>query len=84
MTNWPDWWSWELEFSDHLVLRMGQRDFHATDIRTMLDDASGIVPDSNPGRWLVLTTFRGVAWNVVLEPDHVERIIVVITAFEVF
>jgi hypothetical protein len=82
--NFPAWWSWELECSDHLVLRMGQRDFNAADIRIMLEDASAIVPDAEPGRWLVLTKFRGVAWNVILEPDQAESIIVVITAFEVF
>ena len=82
--NWPDWWSWELEFADHLLLRMDQRGFNEAELRMMLEEASGMVPDSDPGRCLILTTFRGVAWNVVLEPDHAERIIVVITAFEVF
>ena len=84
MIDWPDWWSWDLEFADHLLLRMGQRDFNEAELRMMLEEASGIVPDEDAGRWLVLTNFRGVAWNVVLEPDHAQRIIVVITAFEVF
>ena len=84
MSNWPDWWSWEIRLSDHVLLRMGQRDFSEADLRAMLDDASGVLPDADPGRWLVLTQFRGVAWNVVLEPDRAEAIIVVITAFEVF
>jgi hypothetical protein len=80
--RWPDWWTWELRFSDHALLRMRQRGFNETDLRIMLADAVSVRPDAEPGRWVVATRLRGDAWVVVLEPDLWERIIVVITAFE--
>jgi hypothetical protein len=72
------------QFSDHVLLRMEQRDFNEADLRMMLEDASKVIPDADPARWIVLTQFRGVAWRIVLEPDRASTIIVVITAFEVF
>jgi hypothetical protein len=83
MSDRPDWWSWEIELSDHLVLRMAQRDFNEADLRTMLEDANSVTPDAIPGRWFISTTFRGSPWAVILEPDLAERIIVAITAFEI-
>ena len=56
----PAWWSWEIELSDHLLLRMAQRDFNETDLRAMLQDATGVIPDAEPGRWFVTTTFRSL------------------------
>ena len=41
MVESPDWWSWELELSAHLLKRMMDRQFNEADLRLMLDDASG-------------------------------------------
>ena len=83
MKDFPDWWSWELQFCDHVLLRMSQRNFNEADLRAMLEDATTITPDPDPGRWRVIAQFRGTPWAVILEPDLDENIIVVITAFEI-
>lgn len=79
--NWPAWWDWELDFSSHLEKRMPQRDFTEIDLRTMLDRATRYQPDFIEGRWGVTTHHRHRAWEVVVEPDFVERLLVVITAY---
>ena len=78
----PHWWEWELEFSAHLLERMASRDFTEIDLRTMLQAPVGIEEDIEPGRWRIEGHFRGAAWKVIVEPDHDDRKIVVITAFE--
>ena len=84
MTNWPNWWNWELRLSDHVLTRMEQRHFNEAELRAMLEDSSAVFPAADPGRWLVATRFRGASWNVVLEPDMADAIVVVVTAFELF
>ena len=79
--NWPVWWDWELEFSSHLEKRMLQRDFTEIDLRTMLDRATGYHADFVEGRWIIETHHRHHAWAVVVEPDYLERLVVVITAY---
>ena len=41
MVEWPQWWSWELEFSPHLLKRMVDRSFNEADLRLMLENAIG-------------------------------------------
>ena len=36
VTNWPDWWSWDLEFSPHILKRMMDRGLTETDFRAMI------------------------------------------------
>ena len=79
--NWPSWWEWELELSPHLEKRMVQRDFTEIDLRTMLHQATGYHPDVEPGRWAIETRHRGSAWEVIVEPDHTARQMVVVTAY---
>jgi len=31
MTEWPEWWGWELEFTSHLLKRMIDRGFSEAD-----------------------------------------------------
>ncbi len=83
MINFPPWWSWELELSLHVLRRMIDRDFSETELRTMLDDAFDISPNKEPGRWTVTTRHDGNNWKVILEPLDQERIIRVITAFQI-
>ncbi len=83
MAEWPDWWSWELELSPHLLKRMGDRGFDEPDLRLMLEDGSGYHADYEPGRWVVETRHAGAAWEVIVEPDPREKMLVVVTAYPI-
>ncbi len=83
MSNWPDWWEWELEISPHMLKRMIDRRFSETDLRTMMEHATTFRPDSEPGRWVVEAKHDSRAWQVVVEPDTIDKLLVVITAFPV-
>lgn len=79
--EWPDWWRWELEIAPRMEKRMEDRGFSETDLRAMLQDASAIRPDIAPGRWVVETRFAGSEWEVIVEPDKDERLLVAVTAY---
>lgn len=81
MTNWPEWWDWALELSPHVLKRMIDRGFTETDLRTMMDAAVSLRPAAEPGRWLVETSLESRPWHVVVEPDAIDELVVVITAF---
>lgn len=83
MLHWPDWWSWELELSPHLLKRMIDRQFTETDLRQMLDDATGFHADHEPGRWAIEARHAGEPWEVIVEPVDVEQVLVVVTAYRV-
>lgn len=81
--DWPDWWSWDLELSSHLLKRMVDRDFTEGDLRTMLVDASGFRPDYEPKRWVIETRHYGRSWEIIVEPDRSERVLVVVTGYPI-
>jgi hypothetical protein len=81
--NWPDWWDWELELTPHLLKRMQDRGFSETDLRRMLEDAIVLREDVEPGRWLVETLHHTAHWEVILEPDPVDELLLVITAYAI-
>ncbi len=83
LQNPPDWWMFELELSEHLEDRMDDRFFNEVDLRIMIDDADGIRVGSRIGRWVIETTHNDDAWEVVVEPDERDEVIVVITAYKV-
>jgi len=62
-------------------LRMADRDFDEIDLRTMLENASGFSPNIVPGRFTVHTRHSGQPWEVIVEPDDVDELLVVITAY---
>ena len=74
---WPDWWEWELELTPHLEKRMEDRDFTEVDLRAMLEQAEV------EGRWVIETRHRRHRWHVIVEPDPVEHLLVVVTAYSV-
>lgn len=82
-SNLPDWWSWELELSTHVIKRMKDRSFTETDLRAMIEDVYELVPDVTPGRWLVRAALGGQEWAVIIEPDDGEQVVVVVTAYPV-
>jgi hypothetical protein len=49
----------------------------------MLEHAAGFRADVVDGRFVIETRFRGHPWEVVVEPDEVEHLPVVVTAFGV-
>lgn len=81
MRRWPEWWSWDLEFTAHLLKRMKDRSFSEVDLRTMLTKAMAFHPDVEPGRWAIVTRHRRRTWEVIVEPDDRARVLVVVTAY---
>ena len=83
MPKWPEWWEWELELSPHLLKRMIDRGFTETDLRKMMAQAIGLREDAGPGRWVVEAEHDSRPWHVIVEPDTMDKLLVVITAFPV-
>ena len=83
MPQWPDWWSWELRLSAHLLRRMVDRDFTETDLRLMMADARDYHWDVAPGRWIIHGRLAGRSWEVIVEPLPEERVLFVVTAYPV-
>ena len=81
--RWPDWWEWELELTPHVERRMEIRDFSEVSLRDMLQCAVGYRPDFVEGRYLIETTFRNRRWEVIVEPDEIDHLLVVVTAYKV-
>jgi hypothetical protein len=80
----PHWWEWELEFTPHIEKRMVQRNFTEIDIRTMLENAIQIKQDHNQhGRWIIVSKLDKVMWEIIVEPDIEEQLIILITAFPI-
>jgi hypothetical protein len=81
MTEWPEWWEWEPEISSHVLKRMADRDFNEIDLRLMLERATGYHADVEEGRWVIETSQAGRAWEIVVEPQPDDKVLVVITAY---
>jgi hypothetical protein len=81
--HWPEWWEWELDVSRHARRRMVKREFSETDLRVMLTDARSYCRAEDPDRFLIQTKWHGRPWVVVVEPDAIQTILVVVTAYEV-
>lgn len=81
--NWPEWWSWELEFTPHLERRMSDRHFDEIDLRTMLSVATAFRRGAVEDRWIIATRHNSNAWEVVVEPDAQDRSLVLVTAYRV-
>lgn len=81
MTEWPSWWTWEPEFSPHVLKRMVDRQFNEADLRLMLEEALGYHENHEPGRWVIVTRLHGMHWEVIVEPDAQARVLVIVTAY---
>jgi hypothetical protein len=81
MIEWPEWWEWELEFSQHLLKRMVDRQFNEVDLREMLERAIGYHKNHEEGRWAIETRLADDDWIVIVEPLVDESILLVITAY---
>ena len=83
LENAPDWWNFELELSPHVEERMIDRGFSEVDLRLMVEAAGHVRPAATNGRWIVETSHNGDSWEVIVEPEDRDRVIVVITAYRV-
>lgn len=80
---WPEWFHWELGLTPHAKKRMLDRDFTEVDLRDMLEHATGYRADVVQGRWVIESRHRGIAWEVIVDPDERSRKLVVVTAYPV-
>jgi hypothetical protein len=62
---------------------MVDRGFSEVDLRLMLDGATRFRQDIERGRYVVETKHLSKTWEVIVEPDVSERLLVVITAYPV-
>ena len=81
--TWPAWWEWEIELTPHLEKRMEDRDFTEVDLRAMLHRARGFKDDVVGGRFVIETDHKRAAWEVIVEPDEIDHLLVVVTAYPV-
>lgn len=80
---WPHWWAWELDLTPHLLKRMEDRDFNEIDLRAMLEQALAYRPDAVDGRWVIEARHNRRRWEIIVEPDELERLLVVVTAYPI-
>lgn len=62
---------------------MEDRDITEVDLRLMLQGARSFREDDVEGRFVIETQHRGRAWEVIVEPDEIDRLLVVITAYAI-
>jgi hypothetical protein len=81
--TWPPWWKWDVELTPHVEKRMEDRGFTEVDLRGMLEHAIALRADVVDGRYVVEARHGGRAWEVIVEPDEVDQLLVVVTAYRV-
>ena len=81
--TWPEWWTWELELTPHLLKRMEDREFNEVDLRQMLEHALSYRPDAVRGCWVIDARHGGRRWEIIVEPDGIEYLLVVVTAYPI-
>lgn len=82
-TDWQAWWDWELELSSHVLKRMVDRDFSDVDLRAMMESAVSFREGDEAGRFVVVTSHEQRPWEVIVEPDADDHLLIVITAYPV-
>ena len=60
---------------------MEDRGFNEVELRDMLERGQGYRRDVVEGRWVIATSHRQLAWEVVVEPDYEEQRLVIVTAY---
>ncbi len=81
--DWPEWWAWDLDFTSHLLERMIDRCFSEVDLRAMMESARGLRQDELGDRWVIETVRDSRPWEVIVEPDWDDQLLIVITAYPV-
>lgn len=62
---------------------MVDRRFSEVDLRSMMSVAMDLHEDHEAGRWVVETSHDARRWEVIVEPDPTDQLLVVITAYPV-
>ena len=83
MPPFPLWWTWELLFTGHARLRMEQRGISETDVRVIIERATGFGRSVVEGRFTIRSRYRNRSWIVIVEPDVEMELLVVVTVYEV-
>ena len=60
---------------------MIDRRFTEVDLRRMLEHAAQYSPDIAEGRWVIRAWHQGRNWEVIVEPDFDQQLLVVVTAY---
>ena len=60
---------------------MIDRRFTELDLRRMLQHASGYSRDVMEGRWIIKARHEKKDWEVIVEPDHERKLLVVVTGY---
>lgn len=81
MSPWPEWWDWDLELTPHLEKRMEERGLDELGLRTLLHAARRFRPDTVPGRFAIEGGHERRRWEVIVEPDEEDEVLVVVTAY---
>ena len=80
---WPEWWFWNIEITPHVEKRMVQRDFSEIELRTMLHGAHNFENDAVFGRFKIKSKLKGKSWEIIVEPDSIEKLLVIITGYQI-
>ena len=62
---------------------MIQRDFTEIDLQDMFDRARHYRPDIGEGRWVIETCHLNRDWEIIVELDPEEQLLVIITAYSI-
>ena len=82
--SWSEWWDWDIEFTPHLLKRMEDRNFDEVDLREMLNRSKSYKSNIVEGRWVIETQHERHPWEVIVEPNDSEKLLVVVTAYPVW
>ena len=83
MPTFPEWWNWDLSFTSHAESRMEQRAGTEVEVRAMLERATSFEPNVVEGRFMIHVRHAQRPWIAIVEPDAEEKLLVVVTAYEV-
>ena len=62
---------------------MLDRSFTEVDLRRMLEHPRGYRADIVEGRWVIETRHNRKDWEVIVEPDNEQKLLVVVTGYPV-
>jgi len=82
LREFPEWWDWELLFTDHTEIRLEERDLTALEVRAMLQRANSYELDAREGRFQIPIRYKRRPWIVVVEPNERWKLLVIVTVFE--
>jgi len=77
----PEWWNWEIEITPHIEKRMISRNFSEIELREMLINAKEFEKDIEDSRYKITSKLRTKKWEIIVEPDYFEKLLVIITAY---